>query len=421
MRKQQGFGQLELLIAVLLIGVVGFSGYMVYKRNNKVENSASSVTFNDHVATENLSVAHNQFGFNVLKSLADKTDKNIMISPTSIAMSLSMAYNGANGETKTAMQKVLSLEKLNLDQTNGASQKLISDINSADIGVEVNIANSLWVDKGFKVKDGALSLIKEKYSAQAQTLDFKNKESVATINNWVNEKTKQKIPTIIDSIAPESKMFLINAVYFKGDWTTKFEKNSTEKNDFVINNGKKIKTDFMQRYGKMSYAKTDSFEAVNLPYGKQKQVSMYLLKPKSDVNSFIKNMDAAMWTSYVSKFSEKKGNLKLPKFKLSYDVSLNNTLKAIGMNIAFDPGADFSGFAKGIFITEVKHKTFIDVNESGTEATAVTSVNVGTTSAFAEPVDTFDLSLDKPFYYAIVDSKSGSILFSGILNNPLSE
>lgn len=342
-----------------------------------------------------------------------------------------MVLNGASGETKNAIQKTLSLNNLDINTVNGENLNLINISKKGDPKVELSIANSVWAKKGINFKQDFLSLVKNYYQAEISTLDFTSPSSVQTINSWVSQNTKGKIPTIVQSIPPQMRMYLINAVYFKGSWSEEFDKKLTEDRNFTPAEDTPKKHPLMQLQNKdLPYLETDTFQSVNLSYGQNEQssstneqssstnkrLSMYVFLPKN-LENFINSLSIDNWNKWMKQYKITEGTILLPKFKMEYEKGLINTLTSLGMGIAFQDKADFSGIGDGLKISEVKHKTYIDVNEEGTEAAAVTSIGMGIT-AIGAPKKTFYMEVNKPFFFAIRDNQTEEILFMGTLQNP---
>jgi serine protease inhibitor len=367
--------------------------------------------------------ANNGFGFNLFRELAAaKPESNLLISPASILTALVMTYNGAEGETRAAMEETLQLREMTMTETNKAFTDLLTVLRNPDPKVELTIANSLWAREGITFNDDFLQRNRDHFGAEINTLDFNDAGAANLINYWVKEKTKNKIEGIVDPpINPDTILFLINAIYFKGDWSEPFDAEMTGEMPFHLPDGTVKQHPMMFHTGDFRYSENELFQAVSLPYGKNERVSMYLFLPAKDftLEQFYAKLNATTWEQWLDSFLTREGRVGLPRFKFSYETSLNDALKALGMGIAFDESAaDFSGMRPippRLVISEVKHKTFIEVNEEGTEAAAVTSVEVGIT---AMP-ELFTMILDRPFFFAIVDDMTGTILFMGSVMEPL--
>lgn len=352
-------------------------------------------------------------------------DQNALLSPLSIQAALAMTYHGADGDTKHAIADAIGLEGVEESVVQGYFQKMIRDLPQLDPSTKMNIANSIWYRDGFSVLPEFLKVNTDYYQAEVKALDFDQPDAVDPINYWVDQKTQGKITKIIENIKPEDLMLLVNAVYFKGGWEQKFDPEDTTKEPFHAMDGP-VEVDFMKithKYKVRSHAK---FHAIELPYG-NKKYSMVAVLPQPE-NSISDLIELFQTPSTVDELlgNEQTGlvetQLYLPKFKYSYSNKLNDEMTALGMGLSMTEHADFSRLSteESIQISEIQHKSFIETNEEGTEAAAVTAVVVGVTSA-GPPSEPFTLKLDRPFLFLIREIGSGLILFVGQINNPLSE
>ena len=357
----------------------------------------------------------NAFGFKIFREIA-KTDidSNIFISPLSISFALGMAYNGAEGATQQAMHEVLEYGDMSLPEINQTYQSLISLLTTLDPLVEFDIANSAWPRLGFQVQESFMEVLKEYFQAEIQELDFSDPQAVAIINNWVKTNTQGKIEEIIKRIPPAVVLYLINALYFKGDWTYQFDPENTIESDFTCYNDSIITCDMMRQTINADYLTTESFQALDLPYG-EGNFSMIIILPNqgTQLEDIVVQMTPENWTLWTKNFSEQEVTVRMPKFELSYGIELKEVLTALGMGIAFAPGADFCKINCGIYISRVIHKTFIQVDEEGTEAAAVTAVEFLKGSA-----EGIYMILNRPFIYVIWDHVTDNLLFMGILAHP---
>ncbi|QGY45179.1 serpin family protein [Maribellus comscasis] len=373
--------------------------------------------------TAQLLEAENSFGFELFQNIYafETQSDNIMVSPLSVSLALAMTYNGANGETKTAMEKTLKVYGLTSEAINTSYQTLVDGLKSLDKKVLLEIANAIYYREGFDVEQDFISTNKEYYNAEVDALDFSSPNALETINGWVAEKTHDKIDKILDEISPEQVMFLINAIYFKGMWASEFDKDKTTEDPFYPDSGSTIQTDFMNQTQTVEMASNDLFSAIQLPYGKGKY-NMFVFLPETDktLQDIVDKLDKDNWETWMQSFAETEDVIiSLPKFKYKYEIKLNDVLSEMGMGVAFTDAADFTGINKNgqLKIDFVKHKTFIEVNEEGTEAAAVTVVGVETTSVplFVE------FNANRPFFYAITEKDTGAILFMGTVKNPVYE
>ncbi len=364
----------------------------------------------------NVASANTTFGFKLLTDLQERQpDTNIMISPLSISIALTMTYNGAAGETQRAMADVLEIESLGIDTVNRSNAALRDSLQNTDPKVEIAIANSIWSRQGVEFNPIFLERNREFFGAEIGSLNFNDPQAPEIINGWVNTNTNGKIKQIVQRIDPGTLIFLINAIYFKGNWQKEFDKSATRDGIFYLSNGSQKQVPMMYRKGAYPYFRGANFEAARLPYG-DGEVSMYVFLPNRDsnLNDFIEQLNAENWSNWMSQFKERTDDSEmiLPRFELEYEVKLNDALTALGMGIAFGTGADFSGMGTQLFISEVRHKTIIEVNEEGTEAAAVTAV-VGVKSL--PPA----FRVDRPFLFAIHDDRTQTILFMGIVMEPM--
>ncbi|MEQ8381862.1 MAG: serpin family protein [Coleofasciculus sp. A1-SPW-01] len=364
--------------------------------------------------------ANTKFGFKLFSEILQQdSNKNVFISPTSIAIALAMTYNGASGETQAAMANALELQGMSLSEVNQANEALKTTLENADSDIQLSIANSLWGRQDISFKPDFRQRNQEFYEAQVTDLDFANPEAKRIINNWVKENTNGKIPQIISEIKPDDILFLINAIYFKGNWMEKFDKDKTVNRPFYLADGTQKQHPMMSQSGEYQYYEDDSVQAISLPYGKGR-LSFYVFLPRETVSldTFEQQLTPENWQQWMNQFRKRDGSIVLPRFKLEYEIQLNEALKALGMDVAFDRRADFSNMTEAdVLINQVKHKTFVEVNEEGTEAAAATSVGMVLTSA-AIPQTPFEMVVDRPFFCAIRDNQTGTILFMGSIREP---
>ncbi|MCF6333333.1 MAG: serpin family protein [Draconibacterium sp.] len=367
--------------------------------------------------------AENDFGFELFKNVfaSEKKIENIMVSPLSVSLALAMTYNGANGETKTAMEKTLKVYGLTPDDINTSYLDLVEALKSLDPKVLLEIANAIYYRDDFTVENNFISINKNYYDAEVSALDFSSPQAVNTINNWVAEKTNDKIETILEEITRNQVMFLLNAIYFKGTWQKEFNIESTKRLPFYLENGNSIQTETMQRLDTLPYTSNDLFSAVKLSYGKGNfNMFVFLPEPGRNIQEIVNDMDKDNWKTWMENFQETQSvDIKLPRLKYEYEITLNDVLTEMGMGIAFTGAADFTGINKngGLQIGFVKHKTFIEVNEEGTEAAAVTIVAIEYTSVGSGP-QKVPFYVNRPFIFTITEKDTGAILFIGTVKNP---
>ena len=378
-----------------------------------------------NMVDDRLHTATSRFAFKLYDQIIkQRNGKNTFVSPASVMLALAMTYNGADGTTREAMARALEIEGMGLDEINRAFADLKSALNPTDPKVQLKIANSLWARNGFALRPAFIKRNEDYYKAEIASLNFEDPAAPKTINSWVNKNTEGKIEKIVDQISPDAVLFLINAIYFKGQWQVEFKKENTKPDVFRLPGGERKEVSMMSQSGNYFYYKGKDFQSVVLPYGTG-SVSMYLFLPDEQISldQFEQNLKHENWDMWMKSFGITPGYLMLPRFKVEWESKLNNALKALGMAEAFDPlRANFSQIAElnsgnNLYISEVKHKSWAEVNEEGTEAAAATSVGVYTTSA-QQPREKFVMKVDRPFFFAIRDNQTGVMLFMGSVANP---
>ena len=373
------------------------------------------------VKVDALAKADNSFGIELLKRLADATPgENVFISPSSIAIALQMTMTGAAGETYRSMSDALAVTDLSLAEVNAGNATLRSSLVSADPKVKLAIANSLWLRKGVKLQKSFVDACRTNYNAQVSELDFAQPAAIKTINDWASANTNGRIKEIISQLTPQEIVVLVNAIYFKGTWTDQFKKDLTAPRDFYLPAGAASRQ-MMRRDAKFRYKQGDGMQAVVIPYGSGR-MSMYVFLPdkRDGLADLLARMDGKNWDDWFGGFSSSDGEVVLPKFRIEYGTSLTNVLKALGMAAAFAPSADFSKMVvppATAAISDVIHKTFVEVNEEGTEAAAVTAVKMLATS-MPNRQEHFSFVADHPFVCAIRDDTTGAVLFVGAIYDP---
>ncbi len=402
-----------ILISILLLSIT-FSGCNLFDTGdspaNNIDDKAAQLIKGD-----------SEFGFELFqKVIAAETEaENIMISPLSVSLALAMTYNGANGETKTAMEETLKLHGLSPNDINQSYKSLVESLKSLDEKVLLEIANAIYYRDDFTVSPSFISTNENYYDAEVSELDFYSPDAVDVINNWVANKTHDKIKTILNEISTDQVMFLLNAIYFKGTWAKEFNPESTSTQPFYLDNGETTNVEMMARMDTLDYFSNELFSSIKLEYGSG-NYNMFVLLPNSGktLQNVISQLNKNNWDTWLEGFTKTNSvKIQLPKFKFKYEIELNNVLSDMGMGIAFSDAADFSGIngTGGLKIGYVKHKTFVDVNEEGTEAAAVTIVAIELTSA--GPHNT-PFNVNKPFLFVITEKDTGAILFIGNVNHP---
>ncbi len=368
-----------------------------------------------------LARAGNGFALSFLGHVAQgQATQNIFVSPYSVSIALQMLCNGAAGKTRAEIQSALDNAHLPEDQINGYYKELNTSMTS-ESNVVLNLANSIWYNKGFEVKPGFISTNEAFFGAMLASVNFETPESADTINQWAENSTGGKITGIVSFPFPaNTQMVLANAIYFKGEWAEPFDNRLTRKRYFYLAGGMIKQTAMMSRRGHFQYEEGDGFQAVQLPYaGNRLQMALFLPVTNSSPVKLVSHFNGTNWSDKILQFSGREGTVTFPKFKMRFQVLLNKPLQALGIRDAFIPGtANFSGMSgDALFVSEVLQKSFVDVNERGTEAAAVTTVVVGS-AAVMQPLKPFEMIVDRPFLFVISDKATGIILFMGIVNDP---
>lgn len=379
--------------------------------------------------------ANNRFGFRLLAKLsAQEKNKNIFISPLSIGQVLKMAAGGAQGETKEEICNTISLPaKLSVGEMNKNDERMIDDIlkktdhpmigmrsSKADNEFKLSIANSLWANEQFALNKNFVSTCSKSYKAMVQSLNFSDPASVNKINAWASEQTSGKIPSILQKLSSTQLMVLVNATYFKAAWMDQFTKQATQDADFHTGKGDVKKVPTMVQGGKMIYAEHDKFQIISLPYADQKTNMFIILPKKNSSTDQLINILANDWKNVSASLSSKRGSLYLPRFKFNYSAQLADTLAEMGMKLAFTEKADFLPMVNkppSPFVSQVIHKTYVDVNEEGTEAAAVTAMTFETAALRRDDEKPFEMRVDRPFLFAITNQTTGAILFLGLVED----
>lgn len=367
-------------------------------------------------------VGSNAFGFGLLREL-DRTraDSNIFMSPLSASMALGMTMNGSAGQTFDEMRTALAFGTRSRAEINASYRSLIDLLRGLDKAVDFRIANAIWYRAGFPFEQTFLDESRQFFDARVSGLDFGAPTAVPTINDWVNQSTNGKIDKIVEGpIASDVVMYLINAIYFNGSWTTRFDKSQTRPDQFTTVSGTTAPIAMMRRADTVRVAETADAQVLDLPYGGGAfSMTILLPKPGKSIGAVVSSLTADSWQAAVSNTTARSVELQMPKFSLRWEALLNDPLQALGMRQAFEGGrADFSRMSSTagdrLYISRVKQKSFVDVHEEGTEAAAVTSVEIRVTCACGPQV----IRIDRPFVFAIRERLSGTIIFLGKIVRP---
>jgi serine protease inhibitor len=363
--------------------------------------------------------AYNRFGFQLLAQCRQSLTKtNFFLSPAGLAFALSMVQTGAKGDTLRAMRAALGVEEIPPAALNDANKELLARLSKLDPTINLEIANSLWLDKTAVIRPDFIAADKQAYDAEISSADFKNPATVNQINSWVSARTHGKIPRMGEGpLDPLLRLIVLNAIYFKADWTTPFATNLTRELPFTLAAGQTVLHPRMSRTGSFRYLEEDAFQAVELPYS-DGSVSTLVILPKAGLDAFLGSLTAENFEQWTMRMASRRGTLQLPRFKLENEYNLKDVLAAMGMSLAFTTRADFSGISEEpLVIGWVKQKTYVDVNEQGTEAAAVTGIGMRAAGVRLEPPP-FQMVVDRPFFVAIRERGTGLILFLGAIFDP---
>ncbi|HEY4323721.1 MAG TPA: serpin family protein [Mucilaginibacter sp.] len=361
--------------------------------------------------------ADNSFTIKLFKNL-DSTNinhVNLFVSPLSVSFALGMTSNGASGQTLTAFQNTLNFAGLTQTQVNDYYNNLITNLPQLDPNTKLSIANSIWYKQDFSVLPQFLQTSNTYFHAKIQALDFSNPASINTINNWVSDNTNGKIPSVISKIPPDAIMYLINAIYFKSTWKEKFDPKATFSMPFYRTDNSQVQTSFMTGEVNFSAYYDSNVSVFELPYSNDKY-SMVIALPaySSSLSQMVTGLTSDQWQTWMSGLKPDKATLTLPKFKFSYGVLLNNALIDLGLGNAFSSSANFSLInpTAPLAISRVTHNAYVETDENGTTAAAVSTVAMATTARAPIP------PINRPFMFVIREVSSGLILFTGTVNDP---
>ncbi|MGC8866182.1 MAG: serpin family protein [Bacteroidales bacterium] len=360
--------------------------------------------------------AGNEFSIRLFKETALSENGNMMISPYSASAALTMLLNGCKENTLEQISQILGFQNLTQTQINEVYNQLTTQLLAADPEIKLAIANAAFYHQQFSVKPPFINTLKNDFGANVQALDFRSQEALRTINQWASDHTFEKIPKVLDEISPDAVMFILNALYFKGQWTYKFDKDKTAPGLFTLENGSPKEVLFMHGEFPVKTLAGENYRALEMSYGRGNFV-MDIIIPENSMTAFLQSFSPEVWNEVSTGFDEiqaAQNMVMVPRFSFSYEKILNDPLQALGMVDAFNPAlANLSGISdENIFVSFVKQNTFIDVNEEGTEAAAVTTIGIELTSV----PDFF--AVDRPFIFAIREQTTNTLLFMGRVMEP---
>jgi serine protease inhibitor len=355
------------------------------------------------------------FDFALFSEVAGEDSGNVVLSPLSARIALAMAYNGASDEVSEEMAYVLDFAGMSLDEVNAMMRGIIDSLLEEDTNVQLEMASSIWSDDEIAFLEDFRARCVQNYDAEVASVDLDGPEAAGTIDAWVSEKTHGKIPEIAGSFDLKYiGAMLINALYLKGAWTYQFDPSLTAPGSFTLADGEVKRVPLMSQAGDYDYLENEDFQAVSLPYG-DGRLSMYIFLPTEEksLDGFVQGLNRDDWERWMAAFSIKEGMISLPRFELEYTKDLSTALTSLGMGSAF-MGDAFPRMAnvQPLWIDRVVQKTYMDVNEEGTEAAAATAVGMTWGGDF------IFMEVNRPFFFAIRDNQTGTLLFMGSILEP---
>lgn len=400
----------------LFVSALGLAGCSLFADSDSSPRTPDPLILN--AETSGLIAQSNHFGVDLFREVAADETENLMLSPLSASVALTMLLNGTSGETFTQIRDLLGYSPTaDLASINESYRSLTQQLLNVDREVTLTLANAMFYREGFGVKTPYLNTLRTAFDAEISGLNFNAPSAVTTINSWASSKTNGRIPQVIDRITQETVLFLMNALYFKGEWTTPFEEAKTASRPFALENDTYVNVPTMEGRVDSRQFSTGTYRAIELPYGRR-NFSMVVLVPNESLNTFLPRFTPALWDEISSGLGQEdtwtSTLVRLPRFSFSYERTLNTVLQRLGMTDAFSAArADLSRISdERLYVSFVKQNTFVEVNEEGTEAAAVTTIGIEVTSL---PMGFF---VDKPFLFLIRERTSNTLLFVGQVVNP---
>ena len=378
----------------------------------KMERDSSKITYSNDM---------NTFALSLLNEVCKEDSReNICISPASAAWALSMVANGAEANTLTELLNTLGIEDGSIEALNQAQQYALENLSAGNNERStLSVANSIWINDCFKVKKDFINTNKKFYNAEVKNVPF-DTATLESINLWCSEKTNGKIASILEKLDSNSRLILINALYLKSQWSRSFQEHLTKRELFTKENGDNIVVDMMHQTFNTRYFCNSSFQMASKPLGKGDIEMIFILPGEGITTDSVMQMLAKGYTGYREQMIDAEIAMGLPKFKVEYDTHLNNVLKAMGTNDAFDSNANLGNISKApLFISDIIQKSYIDVNEQGVEAAAVTAAIIGLL-AMPREQETIPMIMNRPFLFVIAKRGDAinNILFAGKIEEP---
>ena len=408
-------------VIIFLTGLVSVALAGSCSKNDRMVQDMTPKTITLTAEAPQAIASSNEFGIGLFTKVAEEENLNLMLSPISASTALTMLLNGCGGDTYTQLQGTLNYPSgMTISDINEAYKSLVAQLLNADPKVKLALANAIFYRNGFSVKAPFLEIMHNDYKATVDDLDFGAPSALTTINKWASDNTNTKIPKVLDEIDGDAVMFIMNALYFNGDWSYQFDKSKTQERPFHPDGGNTINVSTMNGEVGSKAVYGNGWKAIEMPYGRT-NFTMVVIVPDGTLNTFYPSFTHEWWNQITSDLDAManfdKMTVFMPKFKFSYEKYLNDQLQSMGMVDAFIPyQADLSGISNNsIFVDFVKQNTFVEVDEEGTEAAAVTTIGIKLTSMPSQP-DQF--IIDKSFIFAIRERTTNTLLFIGQVVNP---
>lgn len=410
-QRWKGWDRMQKIVMVILLVSI-----LAACATSNVENEEDE---RDHVEGEVNTLVHanNQLAFDLLAEISNDTADNVFLSPASLYIALSLVYNGADGETKSEMDELLGFKEVN--QLNQSNQSFYQQLMNEKSGITLQIANSIWLNDEFQFQRDFQDSMNEFYEAEISEVDIADPSTTDLINNWVKENTEGRIEEIVEGpLDPEIVTFLINAIYLDAAWQHAFDSNSTHTSEFHLLDNSTKEVEMMMQVEQFDYLEQSDFQGIVLPYG-DGQMSMQIFLPKEGIDDFDEKFTLEKWESWQHDFQKEDVQVMLPAFEVEFEATLKEALEDLGMTDAFNEHANFSKLVKEtdeVYISEIKQKTFLLVDEEGTEAAGATSVEMSTTSMPGNGPSVMEIN--RPFFLVIIDEQTDAILFTGKITEP---
>jgi serpin B len=408
---------------LIILGLAAVAAFVSCSKNNSGEEpDLTPKTIELTTKAADVIAYGNDFGVELFTKVTRTENKNLMLSPLSASTALTMLLNGCEGDTYDQLKETLKYpEGMTINEINEVYRSLVSQLLVVDSKVKLALANAIFYRQGFSVKSPFLTTMDTDFEAEIAGLDFNLPASLTTINKWASDNTNGKIPKVLDEISGDAVMFLMNALYFKGDWSYQFDKALTSDRPFYKDGSTSVDVSTMKGEVGSKVTFGTGYKAIEMPYGRT-NFTMVVIVPEGTLSDFITEFTPEKWNTITSAYDAQEEYSELivymPKYKFSYEKYLNDQLQSMGMLDAFSPGlANLSGISDAsIYVSFVKQNTFVEVDEKGTEAAAVTTIGVEVTSFPPQPQE---FVIDKPFVFAIRERTTNTLLFIGQVVNPL--